>query len=124
MTAAVLETLIPPTQVPDHASGAPIDTKTVDDAVSLDNTYDLAYSEVTEWRLVSADNLDYVPASWHALPAVVFLIVQAVLLVETVLALINLRGQAWQPAGVLTIALPVVGLSASFLAGAAVPRAE
>lgn len=126
MTAAVLETRILPAQSSDHASGAPRDTKTVDDAVPLTNTWDpdLAYSEAADWRWTPADTVDHVTRSWHALPAVVFVIVQSVLLMETVVAFISLRGQAWQPAGVLIIALLVMGLSVSFLAGAAVARTE
>ena len=126
MTAAVLETLIPPEQSSEQASGAPRDPETVEVAVPLTNTSDpdLAYSEAPEWRWMPADTFDHVADSWHALPAVVFVIVQSVLLLETVVAFISLQGQAWQPVGVLIIALLVMGLSVSFLAGVAVARTE
>jgi hypothetical protein len=85
---------------------------------------DLSYSEPTEGRWMPADTFDHVTGNWHALPAVVFVIVQSVLLLETVVAFISLQGQAWQPVGALIIALLVIGLSVSFLAGAVVARTE
>jgi hypothetical protein len=82
-----------------------------------------AYSEtVDNWYWVPAENVAPVEDR-RRVPADVFLLVHALLLIETLLALIGQQGQTWRPVGVVIIALLAVALSANFIAGVAAARA-
>jgi hypothetical protein len=84
----------------------------------------LAYSDVAEeWCWVPVDNVGTAESRGRTVPADVFLMVQAILLIEAVLAIANLQGHAWRPVAVVVIVLLVVALSANFVAGVAAARA-
>src|SRR6201993_1533893 len=85
----------------------------------------LAYSDVAdEWYWVPAKTVGTADNRGRTVPADVFLMVQAILLIEAVLAIASLQGSAWPALGVLVIVLLVVALSANFVAGVAAARAE
>lgn len=85
----------------------------------------LAYSDTAdEWCILLAENIGSAGDRAHALPAQVFLMVQAVLLIEAVLAIVSQQGHPWSPVGVGIAALLVLTLSANFAAGVAAARAE
>jgi hypothetical protein len=84
----------------------------------------LAYSDTAdEWCWVPVENVGTADSHGHTVPADVFLMVQAILLIEAVLAIASLQGRAWHPVGVVVIILLVVALSANFVAGVAAARA-
>jgi hypothetical protein len=84
----------------------------------------LAYSDIAdEWYWVPVDNVGTADRRGRTVPADVFLMVQAILLIEAVLAIANLQGDAWHPVAVVVIILLVVALSANFVAGVAAARA-
>jgi hypothetical protein len=84
----------------------------------------LAYSDMAdEWYWVPVETVATSDNRGHTVPADVFLMVQAILLIEAVLAIASLQGRAWHPLGVLVIVLLVVALSANFVAGVAAARA-
>ena len=84
----------------------------------------LAYSDTAdEWYWVPVDNVGTADTHGRTVPADVFLMVQAILLIEAVLAIANLQGHAWRPVAVVVIILLVVALSANFVAGVAAARA-
>lgn len=84
----------------------------------------LAYSDTAdEWYWVPAETVGTPDNRGHTVSADVFLMVQAILLIEAVLAIASLQGRAWHPLGVVVIILLVVALSANFVAGVAAARA-
>jgi hypothetical protein len=130
MTAPVRTPPAMPCHAPDRRSDGPwvelAAEAASDHFVPLPDTPEtaaFAYSEtVDNWYWVPAENVAPVEDR-RRVPADVFLLVHALLLIETLLALIGQQGQAWRPVGVVIIALLAVALSANFIAGVAAARA-
>ena len=128
MTATALE---PPLELSEPAlilgtAGYQVGACDADQTVWPANAGDqpLAYSDIAdEWYWVPADNVGTADNRGRMVPADVFLMVQAILLIEAVLAIANLQGHAWRPVAVIVIILLVVALSANFVAGVAAARA-
>jgi hypothetical protein len=125
-----------PSQVPDPGSDGPwvklaaeateAAGAASDHFVPLPDTPEtaVAYSEtVDNWYWVPAENVAPIEHR-RGVPTDVFLMVHALLLIETLLALIGQQGQTWHPVGVVIIALLAVALSANFIAGVAAARAS
>ena len=128
MTATVLE---PPLEL----SGPALNVGTAGYQIGVCDAYQtvrpsdatdqpLAYSDIAdEWYWVPVDNAGTTDTRGRTVPPDVFLMVQAILLIEAVLAIANLQGDAWHPVAVVVMILLVVALSANFVAGVAAARA-